>query len=112
MADITVNTTSTNFGLLPPDLSQFSGWIGQYLPASQTIYQDQSNVVSRFLAMTNAVNAYVATNGVGSFNYVDTTELQITEGPFLLDLHGIFLGIFSEALRDIHDQHDHRGEGH
>ena len=56
MSDIKVNTTSTDFGLLPADLSQFGEWIGQYLPANQTLYQDQSSVVSHFLAMSNAIS--------------------------------------------------------
>ena len=52
-----------------------------------------------FLAMSNAINDYIAQNGPGSsFNLVDTTELQVTEGPFSLDFHGIFFPFFSEAF--------------
>jgi hypothetical protein len=96
MANISVNTTSTNFGLLPADLSQFGTWLGQYLPASQTIYQDQSNVLSGFLSLSNAVNAYIAKNGVSAFNFVDSTDVQVTEGPYSLALHGFFTIAFSE----------------
>ena len=96
MPDIKVSTTSTDFGLLPPDLSQFGGWIGQYLPASQTIYQDQSNTVTGFLSMANALNAYIAKNGVGALNYSGVTDAQVTVGPYSVNLHGIFFGAFSE----------------
>jgi hypothetical protein len=97
MANISVNTTSTNFGLLPADLSQFGTWLGQYLPANQTIYQDQSNVLSGFLSLSNAVNAYVAANGVSSFNFTGPTDLQVTEGPYSLKFHGFFSIAFSEV---------------
>ncbi len=99
MPNITVNTTSTNFGLLPADLSRYGSWLSQYLPASQNIYQDQSNVLSGFLSVSNAVIAYIAKNGVSSFNFVNTTELQVTEGQYSLDFHGIFSVAFSEVTR-------------
>src|SRR5258708_37353235 len=97
MPNITVSTTSTNFGLLPADLSQFGSFLGQYLPANQTIYQDQSNVLSGFLSLSNAVNAYIAKNGVSAFNFVGQTDVQITEGPYSLALHGLFSIAFSEV---------------
>lgn len=40
MPCITVNTTSSSFGLLLADLAQYANWINQYAPGL-TIYQPQ-----------------------------------------------------------------------
>ncbi len=87
--NITVTTTSTSFGLLPGDLSQYASWLSQYSPPTLTIYQDQSNVCSGLISISNAASAYIALHGASQV-FLSQNDLQVTSGTLTLDYFGTF----------------------
>ena len=104
MPNITVNTTSTSFRLLPADLSQYANWLSQYSPPSLTIYQDQYNVLSGLLSISNSVSAYLGSYGYSSVSLVSPNEVQVTAGPYTLDYSGSIGSSYSDLTEIfVHD---------
>ena len=99
MPTIIVNTTSTSFSLLPADLSQYSNWLKQYIPTGVTIFQDQSNAASGILALVNQVDAYLSAYGYSSASFVNTNELQVIAGSYIIDYYGTFSGANSDVTK-------------
>lgn len=99
MPTIDVNTTSTNFGNLPADASQFSNWISQYIPSSTTIYQSEYNDITYMMNLGDGFDAYLYANGYSSLNFVNANELQLISGPYTVDYYGTFSSTFSQVTR-------------
>jgi hypothetical protein len=94
-----VYTASTSFGLLPPDLSQYSNWLSEYGNPSTTIYQDESNVISGMLYISNTVNTYVAGHGYSFLGFVNANELELDSGTYKIDYYGTFSSVFSQVTK-------------
>ena len=89
MPNITINTTSRSFGLLPADLSQYANWINQYAPGL-TIYQSQNNLMSNILSEGSAFVAYLINYGYSSFGLIAPNDLRVIAGPYTVDYIGSF----------------------
>ena len=104
MPTITVNTTSTDFGVLPADLSQYDTWVSQYIPSAETIYQDEDNLGNALLTLGNEFDGYLETYGYNSANLINSNEWQIVAGPYTDDFYGTFSSGSSVVSRvELHD---------